>query len=253
MLQLQGLKDKVCLVTGASRGIGRAIAVAAALQGAKVAVNYCRSEQEAFQLTDSLHKAGHRAAAFQADVSSGAQVDKMFSQIEARWGGVDLLVNNAGISCKALLTDVSEADWCQVMDINLKGAFLCAKRALPAMISARSGRIVNIASIWGVSGASCESAYAASKGGLIAFTRSIALETGPSGVLVNAIAPGPVATDMLNGELDKEELQDLCRRISLERLGTPQEIASVCIFLLSDLAGFINGQVITVDGGFCPG
>lgn len=253
MYKSPALAGKICLVTGASRGIGKAIAAAAAFQGAMVAINYCHSEQEAAILADSLQKQGLTAALFQADISSTEQVDQMFDEIEARWGKVDLLVNNAGISCKALLTDTSEDDWYQVMDINLKGAYLCTKRAIPSMISARYGRIVNIASVWGISGASCESIYAASKGGLIAFTKSIAKEAGPSGVLVNAVAPGPVQTDMLNCELDDQEIRDLSMQIPLGRLVTPEEIAEVCIFLLSAQADYINGQVITVDGGFLQG
>ncbi|NLB53755.1 MAG: 3-oxoacyl-ACP reductase FabG [Syntrophomonadaceae bacterium] len=253
MYKSPALAGKICLVTGASRGIGKAIAAAAAFQGAMVAINYCHSEQEAAILADSLQKQGLTAALFQADISSTEQVDQMFDEIEARWGKVNLLVNNAGISCKALLTDTSEDDWYQVMDINLKGAYLCTKRAIPSMISARYGRIVNIASVWGISGASCESIYAASKGGLIAFTKSIAKEAGPSGVLVNAVAPGPVQTDMLNCELDDQEIRDLSMQIPLGRLVTPEEIAEVCIFLLSAQADYINGQVITVDGGFLQG
>ena len=247
-----GLEGKVCLVTGAGRGIGKAIAAAAASQGALVAVNYRHSEKEARQLADELLIQGFTAAAFQADISSAGQVNNMFAAIEARWGKVDLLVNNAGISHKALLTDTSEFDWDRVMDINLKGAFLCTKRALPQMISARYGRIINIASIWGVNGASCESVYAASKGGLIAFTKSIAREAGPSGVIVNAVAPGPIATDMLSEELDEEEIRDLAGLIPLGRLGTPEEVAMTCIFLLSAQAAYINGQVISVDGGWLP-
>lgn len=247
-----GLEGKVCLVTGAGRGIGRAIAIAAAFQGALVAINYCNSEKAARELADELLKQGYTAAAFQADISSAGQVDNMFAGIETRWGKVDLLVNNAGISHKALLTDTSEFEWDRVMDINLKGAFLCTKRALPQMISSRYGRIINIASIWGVNGASCESVYAASKGGLIAFTKSIAREAGPSGVIVNAVAPGPIATDMLSEELDDEEIKDLAGLIPLGRLGTPEEVAMTCIFLLSAQASYINGQVISVDGGWLP-
>lgn len=246
------LAGKVCLVTGASRGIGKAIAAAAAAQGAMVAINYCHSHQEARQFAGVLHEQGYNAAAFQADVSSAEQVDKMFAEIESRWGKVDLLVNNAGISHKALLTDTSESDWYKVMDINLKGAFLCSKRAMPRMISSRYGRIINIASIWGVNGASCESVYAASKGGLIAFTKSLAREAGPSGVLVNAVAPGAIAAGMLSQELDDEEIRELVGQIPLNRLGTAEEIAMTCIFLLSAQASYINGQIITVDGGWLP-
>jgi len=246
------LQGKVCLVTGASRGIGRAIAAAAAAQGAKVAINYCSSELQARLFTEELQGKGYHAAAFKADISSERQVDDMFRGIESLWGKIDFLVNNAGISYKALITDSTAAEWDKVMGINLKGPFLCSKRALPNMISARYGRIINITSIWGVNGASCESIYAASKGGLIAFTKSLAREVGPSGVLVNAVAPGPIVTDMLSQELDDEERRELTGQIPLNRLGTPEEIAAVCVFLLSEQASYINGQVITVDGGWLP-
>ena len=246
------LQDKVCLVTGASRGIGKAIAAAVAAQGAKVAINYCYAEDLARQFSAELQKKGLAAEVFQTDISSGPQVDRMFTKIESLWGPVDLLVNNAGVSYRALITDCSEEDWHKVMDINLKGPFLCSKRALPNMISARCGRIVNISSIWGVNGASCESVYAASKGGLIAFTKSLAREVGSSGVLVNAVAPGPVETDMLKEELDDGERKELIGQIPLNRLGTPEEIAAVCVFLLSQQASYINGQIITVDGGWLP-
>lgn len=246
------LQGKICLVTGASRGIGKAIAAAAAAHGAKVAINYCYSGKLAQQFALELRNQGCQAEIFQTDISSGQQVDRMFTKIEELWGPVDLLVNNAGISYKALITDCSEAEWHKVMDINLKGPFLCSKRALPNMLSARYGRIVNISSIWGVNGASCESVYAASKGGLIAFTKSLAREMGSSGILVNAVAPGPVETDMLEQELDDEERRDLISQIPLDRLGTPEEIAAVCVFLLSQQASYINGQIITVDGGWLP-
>jgi 3-oxoacyl-[acyl-carrier protein] reductase len=174
----------------------------------------------------------------------------MFAQIEDKWGSVDLLVNNAGISLKRLFAETSEEEWQQVMDINLKGAFLCCRRALPAMIRNRFGRIVNIASIWGLRGASCESVYAASKGGLIALSRSLAMEMGPSGITVNVIAPGPVETDMLLQELDNDERAMLSEEIPLGRLASPDDVASACLFLLSPTASYINGQVLGLDGGW---
>ena len=174
----------------------------------------------------------------------------MFARIEDKWGSVDLLVNNAGISLKGLLTETTEEEWQQVMDINLKGAFLCCRRALPAMVKKRFGRIVNIASIWGLRGASCESVYAASKGGLIALSRSLAMEMGPSGITVNVIAPGPVQTDMLLQELDSDERKALSEEIPLGRLASPDDVASACLFLLSPAASYINGQALGLDGGW---
>lgn len=244
------LKGHICLITGASRGIGAEVARAAAAAGAATVINYHTSEPEALQLLEDLTARGCRAMAVRADISRSREVEAMFARIEAEWGTVDLLVNNAGVSLKRLLTETSETEWQQIMDINLKGAFLCSRQALPAMIKKRFGRIVNIASIWGLRGASCEAVYAAAKGGLIALSRSLAAELGSSGICVNALAPGPVQTDMLNQELDPDEMTALAADIPLGRLATPKDIASVCLFLLSPAAAYINGQVIGLDGGW---
>lgn len=245
-----GLKGHICLVTGASRGIGAEIARAVAAAGAATAINYHNSKYEALQLLEELNAQGYKAMAVKADVSKGRDVEAMYADIEDKWGSVDLLVNNAGVSLRRLLTETSEEEWHQVMDINLKGAFLCSRQALPAMIRNRFGRIVNIASIWGLRGASCEAVYAASKGGLIALSRSMAAEMGPSGISVNAIAPGPVQTDMLNQELDNDEVTTLASDIPLGRLAVPGDIAAACLFLLSPAASYINGQVLGLDGGW---
>lgn len=244
------LKGHICLVTGASRGIGAAIARTVASAGAFTVINYLNSEDEALQLTKELNAQGHRTMAVKADVSQMADVKDMFARVEDKWGSVDLLVNNAGISLRALFTDTSEEDWQRVIDINLKGAFLCCRQALPSMIRKRFGRIVNISSIWGIRGASCEVVYAVSKGGLIALSRSLAAEMGPSGITVNAVAPGPVETDMISRELDSQEKTDLTEEIPLGRMAYPDDIASACLFLLSPAASYINGQVIGLDGGW---
>lgn len=245
-----GLRGHICLVTGASRGIGAEIARAVAGAGAATAINYHNSKYEALQLLEELNAQGYKAMAVKADVSKSRDVEAMYADIEDKWGSVDLLVNNAGVSLRRLLTETSEEEWHQVMDINLKGAFLCSRQALPAMIRNRFGRIVNIASIWGLRGASCEAVYAASKGGLIALSRSMAAEMGPSGISVNAIAPGPVQTDMLNQELDNDEVTTLASDIPLGRLAVPGDIAAACLFLLSPAASYINGQVLGLDGGW---
>ncbi|HOQ09033.1 MAG TPA: 3-oxoacyl-ACP reductase FabG [Syntrophomonadaceae bacterium] len=244
------LQGKICLVTGASRGIGAAIARAAAAAGAMVAINYCRSRNLAESLAEELRNEGGQAMAIQADVGSSADVERMFATVEKAWGPVSLLVNNAGVSLRELVTHTSEDQWDQVINTNLKGPFLCCRRALPHMIRSRWGRIINIASVWGMRGASCESVYAASKGGLILFTKSLAQEVGPSGVTVNALAPGPIGTDMLADELTEAERQDLAADIPLGRLGSPEDVAKTVIFLLSEGGNYINGQVITVDGGW---
>ncbi|MDD4549891.1 MAG: 3-oxoacyl-ACP reductase FabG [Syntrophomonadaceae bacterium] len=246
------IKGSVCLVTGGSRGIGAAIVKAVAAEGVKVAVNYFSSENKALELVSSLQAQGMSALAVRADVRNSADVEAMFASVEAEFGNIDMLVNNAGVSMRELVTDTSDEQWQQVMDTNLKGAFLCCRRALPHMIRQRYGRIVNMASIWGITGASFESVYAASKGGLIALSKSLASELAPSGITVNAIAPGPIETDLLIAELDDDERASLAEDIPAGRLGTAAEVASACRYFLSDDAAYINGQVLTIDGGWKP-
>lgn len=244
------LNDKVVLVTGGSRGIGASVVRQLAQDGYSIAVNYHQSEKKAYLLNQELSSKGCKCIEIKADVSKLAEVENMFLKIEAELGKVDILINNAGISSRGLVTDISEAEWDRVLGINLKGAFLCARRALPSMINQRWGRIINIASVWGITGAAYESLYATSKGGLITFTKSLAKELGPSGITVNAVAPGPIETDMLNSEIDKGEKDTLVEGIPLGRLGRPEDIASICSYLVSPRATYITGQVITVDGGF---
>lgn len=241
---------KVALVTGASRGIGREIAKRLALKGYRVGVNYFKSPEPAFALVEEIEKSGGEAVAIKADVSNSKDVENMFAVVEQKLGPTHILVNNAGISSRGLVHDIDEYEWDKVMGINLKGAFLCTRRALPQMISSKFGRIINIASVWGITGASYESVYAASKGGLITFTKSLAKELGPSGITVNAVAPGPILTDMLDEELSQEDKLSLIDEIALDRLGRPEDVAALCVYLVSDEASFITGQVISVDGGF---
>ncbi|NLB89561.1 MAG: 3-oxoacyl-ACP reductase FabG [Syntrophomonadaceae bacterium] len=241
---------KVALVTGASRGIGREIAKQLALKGYKVGVNYYKSSEMAFALVEDIRKTGGEAIAIKADVSNSDEVESMFAILEQNFGSAHILVNNAGISSRGLVHTIDEYEWDKVMGINLKGAFLCTRRALPQMISNKVGRIINITSVWGITGASYESIYATSKGGLITFTKSLAKELGPSGITANAIAPGPIATDMLDEELSLEDKLSLIDDIALGRLGRPEDVAALCVYLVSDEASFITGQVISVDGGF---
>ncbi|MGE5390863.1 MAG: elongation factor P 5-aminopentanone reductase [Deltaproteobacteria bacterium] len=243
-------QQAVCLVTGGSRGIGAAIVKALAAEGLPVALNYHRSESAAMKLSEQLQSLGSRVLAVKADISIAAEVEAMFRQVEEELGPVDWLINNAGISLRGLLQDTTEDQWDELMGVNLKGAFLCMRRALPGMIARRCGSIVNIASIWGQQGAAFESVYSASKGALIALTRSLAAEVGPSGIRVNALAPGPIATDMLKTEMTLDELVGLAGEIPLGRLGQPEDVAAACLFLLSQKAAYINGQVIALDGGW---
>ncbi|MEN6327977.1 MAG: SDR family oxidoreductase [Syntrophomonas sp.] len=246
----QNLQGNVCLVTGAARGIGQGIARALAMEGAKLAINYHNSESEAVKLMEELRKIGVPALAIKADVSRESDVEMMFARVENELGEVSMLVNNAGISLRALLPDTSVQQWDRVIDTNLKGPFLCCRRALPNMIRQQFGRIVNVASIWGLRGAACESVYAASKGGLIALTKSLARELAPSGITVNAVAPGPITTDMLFQELDEEERVMLAEQIPANRLGRVEDVAAACAYLLSKEASYVNGQILSVDGAW---
>ncbi|MEA1961254.1 MAG: 3-oxoacyl-ACP reductase family protein [Bacillota bacterium] len=246
----QAISRPICLVTGSSRGIGAAIVNELSKSGIAMVINYRSSKESAHKLAEECRASGGNPLLVQADIRYSEEVDRMFKVIETERGKVDLLVNNAGVDLRALVTETTDDEWQKVMDTNLKGPFLCCRRALPHMIRQHYGRIINIASVWGLRGASYESVYAASKGGLIALTRSLAREVGNAGITVNALAPGPIETDMLTGELDVEEKQVLIEEIPVSRLGRPQEIASACRYLCSEEAAFINGQVLVIDGGW---
>lgn len=240
---------RTVLITGASRGIGRAAAVTFAKNGFDVAVNYRQSEDKAEALIDELKGYGVKAAAYCADVSDRSAVWEMFRKAEAELGKITVLVNNAGIAEQALFTDISEEMWNRMFDVNVKGAYNCTQAALPSMIHEKYGRIVNVSSMWGISGASCEVHYSASKAALIGFTKALAKEVGLSGITVNCVAPGVIGTDM-NAAIPKEIMDTLKADTPLNRIGTPDDAAEAIFFLASDKAGFITGQVLSVDGGF---
>ncbi|MDI6907720.1 MAG: 3-oxoacyl-ACP reductase FabG [Thermoanaerobacterales bacterium] len=252
MGEIRGLAGHVALVTGGSRGIGAAIARALAVNGADVVVNYRLSADAAAGVVEACEESGVRAIAVRADVTRTQEVEQLFATAEQRLGPVDILINNAGVSLRALVAETSDEDWERVMDANLKSAFLCCRRALPGMIRRRHGRIINIASVWGLTGAAYEAVYAAAKGGLVAFTKSLAREVGTAGILVNAIAPGPVESDMLCRELGPAERAALADAIPSGRLGRPEDVAAACVFLASREASFINGHVLRLDGGWLP-
>ncbi len=247
------LKGKKALVTGASRGIGKGIALALAEQGADVVVNYHSSENEANQVVEEIRKMGCEAFAIQADVSHKEDVDAMFSKIKQEWGGLDILVNNAGIVNFKPFEQMTEKDWDQVMDVNLKGQFLCAKASIPLLKDSDKGRIINLASIasGGVGVGFLNLAhYCASKGGVVAFTEELALELGPD-ITVNAIAPGVIDTDMVdNIKNDPATLKGILARVPKNRLGTPKEIGAMAAFLASDEADYCTGAAFYVDGGW---
>ncbi|MBE9470324.1 MAG: 3-oxoacyl-[acyl-carrier-protein] reductase [Chloroflexi bacterium] len=243
------LEGRVSLVTGASRGIGKAIALKLASLGSKVAVNYREREAEANSVIEAIaSQGGGEAIAIKADVADTEAVKAMVEQVTDRWGSIDILVNNAGITRDTLVLRMGDKDWDEVIDTNLRGAYLCTKFALRSMIRQRRGRIINISSIAGVMGNPGQSNYAASKGGLIAFTKSVAREIGSRNITVNAVAPGFIATDMTD-KLPSERKESVLAIIPLQRFGEPEDVAELVAFLASEKAGYITGQVICIDGG----
>ena len=236
------------LITGASRGIGAQCALSFAKAGYDVALNYCRSEAKALALVKEIEALGVKAFAVQADVADSAQVKGMFDAVRKELGAVDVLVNNAGIAHVGLLTDMTDDEWRRLIDTDLSGTFYCSREALSDMIRAHSGVIVNIASMWGEVGASCEAAYSAAKAGVIGLTKALAKEVGPSGVRVNAVSPGVVMTDMMAGFSD-DDVAALKDETALTSLGSPENIADAVLFLASEKARFITGQVLSVNGG----
>ena len=237
------------LITGASRGIGRAAAAELSQQGWAVCVNYLEQRAAAESLVQELRSQGQAAMAFQADVADGEAVERMVEAAGETLGPVELVVNNAGVAGQALFQDISDEMWNRYLAVNLGGARNTIRAALPHMLREKRGCIVNISSIWGLRGASCETAYACTKAAIIALTRSLALELAPSGIRVNCVAPGVVNTDMVQ-VLGRETLRDLAEQTPLGRLGTPEDIAWAVAFLASSRASFITGQVLGADGGF---
>jgi 3-oxoacyl-[acyl-carrier protein] reductase len=242
------LKDRIAVVTGGSRGIGRAIAMTLAASGATVVVNYQRNAAAADETVAAITAADGAAISIQADVSVSADVERLFKTVIDQYGTVDILVNNAGITRDTLLLRMKEDDFDTVIDTNLRGVYLCTKAALRPMTRARSGRIINITSVVGLIGNAGQSNYAAAKAGIIGFTRAVAREMASRGITVNAVAPGYIETELTAG-LGEQVRAAILEAIPLGRLGTPQDVANLVCFLASDAAAYITGQTLTVDGG----
>ncbi len=236
-------------ITGASRGIGRACALRFAHAGDRLALLYHHNDAAAAQTAADCRALGAQVLLLRADVADRGAVFDAAEAIRLELGLVDVLINNAGIAQQKLFTDITEADWRRMTGVNLDGVFYCCQAALPGMIHRKSGRIINISSMWGQVGASCEVHYSAAKAGVIGLTRALAKEVGPSGICVNAIAPGVIDTEM-NAALDAATTRALCDETPLERLGTPDDVARAAEFLAGPGGAFVTGQILGVNGGF---
>ncbi len=242
------LKDKIAMVTGASRGIGAAIAKRLASEGAKVAINYNSSTEQALQVLSAVQEVSE-GMLVQGDVSVQADAEKVLSEVIENWGKIDILVNNAGINRDKLLMRMDASDWDDVMNVNLRGTFLCTKLVLPYLIKQRQGNIVNVSSVVGLSGNPGQVNYAASKAGLVGFTKALAREVASRNITVNALAPGFITSGGMVDELSSDAKETILKKIPMGRFGTVDEVAECCLFLCSDQSSYITGQVITMDGG----
>ncbi|GFN36510.1 3-oxoacyl-[acyl-carrier-protein] reductase [Tepidimicrobium xylanilyticum] len=242
------LSNKVALVTGGSRGIGKAIALELSKYGANIAISYLNNEEKAKEVVKEIEKNGVKGMSIKADISKETDVQNMVKAIEAEMGSIDILVNNAGITKDNLLIRMGAEEWDDVINTNLKGTYICTKLVARGMMKKRYGKIINIASIVGVTGNIGQGNYSASKAGVIGFTKAIAKELASRGINVNAVAPGFIETDMT--ELLKEDIKDsLVKSIPMRRIGKPEDVANIVVFLASEKADYITGQVINIDGG----
>ena len=245
------LEGKVAVVTGAGRsgkGIGRSISLALAAEGADIVISDYVAENAELVAAEVIEKTSRRAIAVQGNVAVWDDVERMFHEAIAAFGHVDILINNAGITRDALIMRMSEDDWDAVVDINLKGTFLCTKAATKLFLKQKSGKIVNVASVMGIVGNAGQANYSASKGGIIALTKTTAKELGSRGITVNAVAPGFIQTVMTDA-LPEELREQMKKQVPLARLGTPEDVAKVALFLSTDDSAYVTGQVISIDGG----
>lgn len=238
---------KTVLITGGTKGIGKAIALAFLQRGYEVVLNYFHDEKSALATQDEFNMQGYCPVLLRADVSDRDQVRSMFREFFSIYEKLDVLVNNAGISVIKVIQETSPEDWDRIFNINTKGTFLCSKEVINNMICEGGGSIINVASIWGEVGASCEVAYSASKGAVIAFTKALAKELAPSNVRVNCVSPGVIDTEM-NAHLSADEMDELIATIPMGRIGLPSEVGEACVFLAE--SGYITGEVLSVGGGF---
>ena len=239
--------NKTAVITGASRGIGKATAIEFARNGYNVLANYNNSEKEASELEKMLTEEGYSIKVFKADVSKSSEADAMIEYCLKEFGGLDVLVNNAGISQDKLFTDITDDDWERMMSVNVTSVFNCSRKALQHMIWEKSGSIINITSMWGETGGSCEVHYSASKAAIIGMTKALAKEVGPSNIRVNAVSPGVIMTDMC-AYYGEETLNELKEETPLMKLGKPEDIAET-VYFLAEKGNFITGQVVGVNGG----
>ncbi|MBF0532148.1 MAG: 3-oxoacyl-[acyl-carrier-protein] reductase [Candidatus Omnitrophica bacterium] len=241
------LKDQVALITGSARGIGREIALTFAQAGAKVVISDINAESAA-KTAEEFRQQGFEALSFGCDVTKAESVEEMVNNVLDKWKSIDILVNNAGITRDNLILRMTENEWDAVLSTNLKGAFICTKVVSKPMLKARKGKMINIASIIGVMGNAGQANYAASKGGVIAFTKSVAKEFASRNITANAVAPGFIQSDMTD-KLSEKAKEEIFKQIPLGKLGSPKDVANVCLFLASAEADYITGQVILIDGG----
>ncbi len=242
------INNKVAVITGASKGIGRKTAEVLANEGFKVVVNYNSSEAEAEKVKKNILDFNGEAEIFKADVGNYNEAKKLIEFCVERYGSIDVLINNAGISQIRLFTDIGTDEWNEMIRVNLNGIFNCTQNAVRHMIRNKQGKIINLSSIWGITGASCEVHYSTVKAGIIGFTKSLAKELGPSNIQVNCVAPGVIMTGMM-GEFSEDEIEALKLSVPLQRLGTDDDVANVILFLSSDKSNYITGQVISPNGG----
>lgn len=243
----KNIANKVVLVTGGSRGIGAEIVKSLAQEGYKVILNYNKSEEAAKKIQQDLYEKGKSIEIFKADVSKREEAKKLIEFTIKKFGTIDVLINNAGIAQMKLFTEITDADWNNLIQTNLNSVFYCTQEALTTMINKKSGCIINISSIWGVTGGACEVAYSTTKASINGFTKALAKEVGPSNIRVNAIAPGIIDTEM-NKNLTKKDLEDIKSEIPLERIGKTEEIAKCAKWLIED--NYTTGQIISINGGW---